>query len=71
MDTAYTWLCTDASGEPMGDLPPPGGSFPTQADAEAWLSTEWESLAEVGVTAVTLRLDDEDVYGPMSLSPGV
>jgi hypothetical protein len=43
--------------------------FPSQADAEAWLGESWRELLDTGVTAVTLREDDRDVYGPMSLEP--
>lgn len=42
-------------------------SFPTQADAEAWLGECWADLLADGVDAVSLRLDDHVVYGPMSL----
>ena len=51
---------------------PTGGAsaeFPSQADAEAWLGESWRDLLDGGVTAVTLREDDRDVYGPMSLEP--
>jgi hypothetical protein len=50
---------------------PTGSSddFPSQADAEAWLGEAWRDLLDRGVTAVTLREDDRDVYGPMSLEP--
>ena len=41
--------------------------FPTQADAEAWLTGTYEELAEAGVSEVTLLEDDHVVYGPMSL----
>ena len=43
-------------------------AFPTQAEAEAWLSESWQELADQGVTAVTLRRGEFDVYGPMPLS---
>ncbi|MBD2758621.1 hypothetical protein IEE94_03725 [Yimella sp. cx-573] len=42
--------------------------FPTQAEAEAWLAEHWQELADAGVTAVTLRQAEVDVYGPMSLA---
>ena len=49
----------------------PAGSadFPSQGDAEAWLSEGWSVLREDGVRAVTLLEDDREVYGPMSLDP--
>ncbi|WP_460467872.1 hypothetical protein [Calidifontibacter terrae] len=43
--------------------------FPTRAEAEAWLGESWQELADAGVRAVTLRVDEEPVYGPMSLEP--
>jgi hypothetical protein len=51
---------------------PSGGTspeFPSQADAETWLGETWRDLLDQGVTAVTLREDERDVYGPMSLEP--
>lgn len=44
-----------------------GRSFPTQADAEAWLTASYEDLVEAGVDEVTLFEGDRVVYGPMSL----
>ncbi|MDO5533608.1 MAG: hypothetical protein Q4F65_03015 [Propionibacteriaceae bacterium] len=44
-----------------------GQEFPTQADAEAWLSASYEDLADAGVDAVSLCEGDRVVYGPMSL----
>jgi hypothetical protein len=67
---AYSWLYLDDAGREVGageDLVT--SAFPTQADAEAWFAEAWESLAEAGVAAVTLRRDGVDVYGPMSLAP--
>lgn len=43
--------------------------FPTQADAEAWLTASYEELTDDGVDAVTLMEDENRVYGPMSLHP--
>lgn len=43
-------------------------AFPTQADAEAWLSASFEDLVDHGVDSVTLLEGDRVVYGPMSLS---
>lgn len=43
--------------------------FPTQADAEAWLSGSFENLLDAGLDAVTLYEGDRVVYGPMSLNP--
>lgn len=43
-------------------------SFPSQADAEAWLTEAYGELAEQGVHEVSLYEDDRLVYGPMSLA---
>ncbi len=43
--------------------------FPTQADAEAWLTETYPDLVDDGVRAVTLVEDGAVVYGPMSLEP--
>ncbi len=43
--------------------------FPTQADAEAWLTSEYEDLVDRGVRTVSLFRDADRVYGPMSLLP--
>lgn len=56
----FRWV--DQGGQPVS------GDFPTQADAEAWLTDSYEDLAEDGVETVTLRRDDHTVYGPMSLA---
>lgn len=69
MDTAYTWTCLDAEGAPLSDPNPAGGDFPDQAEAEAYLGQEWQTLAEAGVEAVTLQYGAQVVYGPMSLRP--
>lgn len=69
MSDNYAWSYEDAEGAPMGELAMASVAFPTQADAEAWLSEEWGTLADAGVQAVTLRRGEEVVYGPMSLSP--
>lgn len=65
----YRWRCLDGDEEPLtgGRIPAP--VFPTQADAEWWLSSSWEELADVGVAAVTLLQYEDVVYGPMSLEP--
>ncbi|HEV2889308.1 MAG TPA: hypothetical protein VGX28_02950 [Frankiaceae bacterium] len=57
---AWKWTY-DTGGE--------SGELPSQADAEAWLGEAWRDLLDSGVKAVTLREDDRDVYGPMSLEP--
>lgn len=69
MSETYTWSYENADGGPVEDLGLSAVSFPTQADAEGWLSQEWPTLADAGVSAVTLHRGEEVVYGPMSLSP--
>lgn len=69
MSETYTWIFQQADGTPLTDLGLSSSAFPTQADAEAWLGQEWPTLADAGVQAVTLRRGEDDVYGPMSLSP--
>jgi hypothetical protein len=69
MSESFTWVFQKADGAPMTDLGLASTAFPTQADAEGWLGQEWPTLADAGVEAVTLRRGEDDVYGPMSLSP--
>ncbi|HKJ11914.1 MAG TPA: hypothetical protein VJ976_05940 [Ornithinimicrobium sp.] len=69
MVSAHSWRFLDASGEEVQDVGMSGLSFPTQAEAEAWMGEQWPTLADAGVEAVTLVRDSEVVYGPMSLSP--
>ncbi|MFX0537316.1 hypothetical protein ACQBAT_05755 [Ornithinimicrobium sp. Y1847] len=69
MSDAYTWSFENSDGTPLTDLGLASIEFPTQADAESWLSEEWPTLADAGVQSVTLRRGEDDVYGPMSLSP--
>ena len=60
----WTWAYT--GGESDGSA-----GFPTQADAEAWLSQSWEELADAGVSAVTLRQGDAllmEMEGGISIS---
>jgi hypothetical protein len=67
---AYTWLYLDDAGREVTEGEAiVTSAFPSQADAEAWFGESWESLAEAGVAAVTLRRDGTVVYGPMSLAP--
>ena len=40
MTNVYTWIYCDADGEPIHDLGLTGVAFPTQDEAEAWLSEE-------------------------------
>lgn len=69
MSENYTWTYGRRDGTEVSDLGLASTSFPSQADAEAWLSQEWATLADAGVAEVSLMRDDDVVYGPMSLSP--
>lgn len=69
MSDGFTWTYLGADGEELTDLGLASTTFPTQADAEAWLGQEWATLADAGVSSVTLRRGEDEVYGPMSLSP--
>jgi len=60
---AWTW--TFEPDSPDAENP---GEFTSQSDAESWLGEAWRTLAEAGVTGVTLHNDGEKVYGPMPLS---
>lgn len=69
MADVYTWSYGDKTGEQIPDLGLTGVAFPSQAEAEAWLSEEWSTLADAGVKSVTLFNGDQEVYGPMGLGP--
>jgi len=60
----FTWR----DGDQAMNAPQVGGPFPTQADAEAWLSEVYEELLATGVTSVSLYHEGRPVYGPMSLN---
>ena len=64
----YRWVtepALDAGASAEAGL---GQAFPTQADAEAWLSASFEDLLDAGAASVTLLEGDRVVYGPMGLS---
>ncbi len=69
MADQHRWVFNDDTGESIEDLGLSAVSFPNQAEAEAWLGEEWQQLADVGVSSVTLMRGEEIVYGSMSLSP--
>jgi len=48
------WVFIDAEGAERGT----SETFASQADAEAWFGTSWESLAADGTTDVALRAID-------------
>jgi hypothetical protein len=49
------------------DTPVPLPTFPSQADAEAWLTLSYPDLVDAGASEVSLYEGDRLVYGPMSL----
>jgi hypothetical protein len=61
---AFRWRYQDAAGQTVDG---PDEQFDDQQQAEGWFGAEWEMLREMGVDAVTLLDDDDEVYGPMSL----
>mgnify|MGYP001253796142 CR=1 FL=1 len=67
MNERYAWICEDASGRVMTGEELGEGVFPSQGEAEAWLSETWAELLAAGVDQVSLRRDGVLVYGPMSL----
>lgn len=62
----WTWQTSSGSDDAPG-RDDASGSFPSQAEAEAWLSESWQELVTTGVDSVSLLCDGELVYGPMSL----
>lgn len=68
MSELWTWSYEKADGATVQDSSLPSNPFPTQADAEAYLSEGWAELSEAGVSQVSLLCDGEVIYGPMSLA---
>lgn len=66
MSDVWTWRLLDADGAVVAGE---AQEFGSQDDAESWLGTSYEDLADRGVAAVTLLNGDSEVYGPMSLDP--
>jgi len=60
------WVYIDAEGTETGT----SEAFESQADAETWFGTNWESLATGGTTEVVLRDtgDGAEIYR-MGLGP--
>jgi hypothetical protein len=62
MDAMFAWRLLDAEGHAMRS----SDRFGDQALAEAWLSSEWEALANDGVREVELVRseagEDETLY---------
>lgn len=69
MSETWTWRYEDTTGTEVEAAHLPRGSFPSQADAEAWIGESWRELLDGGVDAVTLLRGPDAVYGPMSLHP--
>ncbi|HHU39071.1 MAG TPA: hypothetical protein GXZ45_07320 [Propionibacterium sp.] len=63
----FTWAADGAPDAAAATEAGLGRSFPTQAEAEAWLTASYEDLVDAGVDEVTLLDGDRVVYGPMSL----
>jgi hypothetical protein len=68
---SWTWQYSDADGVIIETPVEPcvTSAFPSQIDAEAFVSDTWPELRAAGVGAVTLLDGDRVVYGPMSLDP--
>ena len=69
MEPQWSWTYLDGDGAPMRGEELPTTTYPSQEDAEGWLSDAWPELAQAGVDAVSLHVGDRLVYGPMSLRP--
>lgn len=68
---SWSWNYVDRDGNVIEHPTDPCVTtiFPTQADAEAFVSDTWRELRRAGIGAVTLLDGDRVVYGPMSLDP--
>jgi hypothetical protein len=69
MPHPYSWQFFGPTGAQVDDVGISALTFPSQTEAETWMSEQWPTLADAGVDAVTLHRETEVVYGPMSLSP--
>jgi hypothetical protein len=67
---SWFWRAEVPGSEPPG-LAETGfaDAFASQAEAEAWLTSSYPELAELGVRTVALYEEERLVYGPMSLEP--
>jgi hypothetical protein len=61
----------EAAGAELPGLAETGfaDAFGSQSEAEAWLTSNYPELAELGVRTVALYEEQRIVYGPMSLEP--
>ncbi len=68
---AWSWIYFDLDGNAIETPVEPcvTTGFPTQADAEAFVSDTWRAMLASGVGYVTLMDGDREVYGPMNLRP--
>jgi hypothetical protein len=68
---SWSWNYSDLDGNIIETPNEPcvTSGFPTQADAEAFVSDTWRELLASGVGFVTLLDGDREVYGPMNLRP--
>lgn len=62
----WQWRLSDAADVVL-DLPVP--SFASREAAEAWLTDNFDELADDGAAAASLFDGENVVYGPMSLAP--
>lgn len=60
---AFFWRYESSDGTDLGK----SHSFDNQSDAETWLGLEFEAIAELGASQVTLFEGGNKIYGPMSL----
>ena len=67
--SSWTWRYEGPDGAELAGASLPTTSFPSQADAEAWVGEAWPDLLEGGVEAVSLLRDGQVVYAAMSLRP--
>ena len=68
---SWSWQYVDHSGTVIETPVEPcvTSVFPTQSDAEAFVSDTWRELLAAEIGGVTLLDGDRVVYGPMSLDP--
>lgn len=55
---AFRWILHDAAGTDLRA----SEDFASQADAEAWMGSEWASLLDEGAESVTLMDGDDKLY---------
>lgn len=61
---SFRWILHDASGAELRA----SDRFDSQAEAEAWMGSDWASLLEEGAEEVTLMDGDDKIYR-MGLRP--